>query len=93
MSACTCVGVAMGSYANQETVITPWGRRVGIDRCILPDLRALWAAGVRTIESCCGHGLARGYIAVPPEHERAMIARGFTIDERTASKGCFLWPR
>lgn len=31
---------------------------VGItaDKCIVDDLKAIWAEGVRTVCSCCGHG-------------------------------------
>ena len=62
---CTCVGVEFGTHANQETVTTPSGKVVGIDRCILSDVRNLWDIGLSTIVSCCGQGKAPGYIAVP----------------------------
>ena len=74
---CTCKGVAMGSYANQDVRITPEGKRAGIDRCILPAIEYLWSQGIETIESCCGHGLAKGYIAVQPGQENMMIALGY----------------
>ena len=74
---CACANVPMGSYANQARVVTPWGDAVGIDRCILAEIRVLWAADIRTIESCCGHGTAPGYIAVTPECEGAMEALGY----------------
>ena len=74
---CTCENVPMGSYANQEAVLLPWGGVAGIDRCILPDVRALWARGIRTIESCCGHGIVSGYIAVRAGDEPAMEAMGY----------------
>lgn len=87
---CTCHGVEMGSYAGQEAVETPWGEIAGIDRCILPDVTRLWALGIRTIESCCGHGRASGYIAVRPEHDDRMVALGFARDPR--AQHVFAWP-
>lgn len=89
---CSCVNVSPGSYANQELVDLPWGGQAGVDRCILPDVRELWAAGVRTIESCCGHGRGVGYIAAPG-YEEAMVAAGYKPDTRTEAPGCFQWPR
>lgn len=99
---CHCQGVEPGTYANQEPRLLPFAtprfpvagtKPVYIDRCVLPDVEALWSAGIETIESCCGHGRTEGYIAVPVEHEQAMLALGYARDERTKAPGCFLWPR
>lgn len=38
------------------------GRRVEIDRCIAPIVKALNDAGIETAESCCGHGEVEGHI-------------------------------
>ena len=35
---------------------------VGIDACIAPLIRALQAAGIDTVASCCGHGKTLGRI-------------------------------
>lgn len=77
---CRCVNVQMGSYANQDVLTPPWGGRVGIDRCVRAEVESLWATGIRTLESCCGHNKASGYIAVIQEHEPAMEARGYQRD-------------
>lgn len=90
---CTCRNVGIGTYANQEPVTTPTGKLVGIDRCILNDVRQLWHEGVETIESCCGHGQTTGYIAVASAHHRAMLDRGWTPDPRVSSRGIFQWPQ
>jgi hypothetical protein len=90
---CKCRGVGMGTYANQETVTTPAGKIVGIDRCLLNDVRKLWADGIETIESCCGHGQTAGYIAVPLAHHATMTAQGWTLDQRANCAGIFTWPR
>lgn len=88
---CTCANVAMGSYANQETVTTPVGHPAGIDRCILPSVRELWAAGIVTLESCCGHGMVDGYIAVPDRHRPAMEAAGYQPHPKAPH--VYLWPK
>lgn len=73
----------MGSYSNTETVVTPWNysngrpKWVAIDRCVLKEVQWLWANGVRTLESCCGHGQVDGYIAVYPEYIRRMHELGY----------------
>lgn len=98
--ACSCENVAMGSYANQELRSLPFsdsayqdgGRVVGIDRCILPTVEFLWELGIETIESCCGHGKATGYVAVVPHHGKVMKALGFDPDDRTTAPGVFMWP-
>lgn len=75
---CACQNVPMGSYANQVALRPPWSDQLaGIDLCIADEILALWAAGVRTIESCCGHNQVKGYIAVPPEYEWLMEALGY----------------
>lgn len=75
---CSCVDIPMGSYANQDALTPPWGGRVvGIDRCVRAEVEGLWAAGIRTLESCCGHNKMPGYIAVILEDEPAMEARGY----------------
>lgn len=35
-----------------------------MDKCIVPAVKALWAAGIRTIGCCCGHGSKHGVISL-----------------------------
>ena len=35
-----------------------------LDKCIVPAVRALWNAGIRTIGCCCGHGSRHGVISL-----------------------------
>lgn len=90
---CTCENVAFGAYEACELVDLPWGGQAGIDRCVLPDVRDLWAGGIRTIESCCGHNRTAGYVAVRYEDMAAMLARGWKRDPRTEALNIFLWPK
>lgn len=81
---CSCVDIPMGSYANQEQVQLPWSWTdpdwVGIDRCILDEIEGLWRIGVMTIESCCGHNVTPGYIAVRAADIPLMHGLGYKID-------------
>lgn len=89
---CTCQGVAMGSYSNQDALTPPWGGRVvGIDRCIRPEIERLWALGVRTVESCCGHQVTTGYIIARPEFDSLMEDSGYRRDP--CAPHAFIWPR
>jgi hypothetical protein len=82
---CTCENVAVGTYANQETLVLPRlsGRKriAGIDRCIIPLITSLWRMGIETIESCCGHGHVDGYVAVDYESIDKMRQVGFELIE------------
>ncbi len=66
-----------------KAIITePQDENVGIeiDRCILPDLKILWAHEIRTECSCCGHGNAgAAFICVIAED--ADKARSLGYDE------------
>lgn len=48
------------------------------DRCIVPELRALWTLGVETLCSCYGHGMdEKAYIRVKPEWAPLMLKMGY----------------
>src|SRR3990167_225800 len=50
---------------HAEYGIDEQGRRCfAIDSCIVPALEALWAAGIKTVGSCCGHGSGTGVIGL-----------------------------
>lgn len=82
---CKCVNVKIGSYVNQTVLDYPdwfWIEsslklKAGIDNCILEEIKSLWANGIQTVESCCGHNKALGYIAVLPEHVQRMLDLGY----------------
>jgi hypothetical protein len=67
----------MGSYKNQSTVTTPQGKLVGIDNCILDEVKGLWEFEIVTVESCCGHNVTEGYIAVDDKSIWKMRAMGY----------------
>lgn len=74
---CSCVGVEIGSYANQVELPTPlhmlslgalgcyeFRPTTCVDSCLAPLVQALWAAGVVTTVCCCGHNKRQGYIGI-----------------------------
>lgn len=54
---------APGEYACQVPMAIN-GRRQDIDFCVADIVAALNAANIRTVASCCGHGMQRATIAL-----------------------------
>ena len=42
--------------------VTVNGRKVKIDKCLVPIIKGLNSEGIMTVESCCGHGETEGHI-------------------------------
>lgn len=60
-----------------------------IEGCLLPELTALWNAGIETRCSCCGHGIPEhAHIVVRPEYRQAMIEQGYEEIPATWEGGC-----
>lgn len=51
-------------------------RKVKIDACIAPIVKALNDAGIKTRQSCCGHGKGPGSIDLADGRELVVMARG-----------------
>jgi hypothetical protein len=83
---CTCENVSPGDYTNQEVLTVPWPdgkkRKAGVDRCILSLIMALWSMGIKTKESCCGHGKRDGFVSVDYDSIASMKKLGFQLDPR-----------
>lgn len=47
------------------------------DTCLQPELHDLWSVGVKTIGSCCGHGILVPYIQVAPQYVQKMHELGY----------------
>jgi len=74
----------MGSYSNQTTLVYPdWFkskhkiRVVGIDNCIVGEIKDLWNKGIQTTASCCGHNTSPGIISVLPKYVEKMKKLGY----------------
>lgn len=70
----------MCNARSEVLVETRVGER-GIDACIVPLVKALNAAGLTTIASCCGHGHRPGNIVLDDGRE-IIIARDFDEGRR-----------
>ena len=55
-----------------------------IDRCLLPELRAMWEQGIQTVCCCCGHGETEAYIRVKGEYAGTMREMGYEECEHHA---------
>ena len=86
---CNCRNVEFGTY---EVAIPVWYDRkkkvVQIDSCIALEVVQLWDKGIDTLESCCGHNKAAGYIAVNDYDCINMLNLGYIAIAR--KKGCFM---
>lgn len=48
-------------------------RSVSLDRCLVPAIKAIWAAGFETLGCCCGHDKEPPNVVVPEGHTREDI--------------------
>lgn len=88
-----------GVFQNSNKILTvmpdEWetarrSRFFSIDSCLASELNMLWKKGVRTQESCCGHGKGLSYIAVDEKSIPIMESLGYTYDyTRPRSWGIF----
>ena len=82
---CKCVNIKFGTYERKTGMVAPWvdergfPKLVYIDTCLVQEIAELWAKGIRTIECCCGHNSAMGYIAVEERDVDKMVALGYTV--------------
>ena len=81
---CYCKNIEMGSYDSQ---IPMWydarKKVVGIDVCLALEIKQLWDRGINTVECCCGHNKAPGYIICEDYDMEAMyqLDYEFTINK------------
>lgn len=62
------------------------------DRCLETELMKLNNEGIKTIGSCCGHGVLNGFIQVSPDSLEAMKEKGYEqlpIDKNGNGEWCF----
>ena len=83
---CKCINVEIQSYDNQTVLEYPeWFesskeiRSAGIDNCLLEEIKSLWKSGIQTVESCCGHNKAEGYISVLERDAGHMLRLGYEL--------------
>lgn len=75
-----------GTHAGNVNLVAPdWLKEsypngVCIDVCIALEITNLWNAGVKTLNSCCGHGATAASIVVADESINEMIELGYQLD-------------
>ncbi len=66
-----------------------WHREtICVDRCIIPQIEALWAAGVKTLGCCCGHGKTSPSIVINENSTAEEVATAVRVLEATDTR---LW--
>ena len=56
----------MCEWQEDLRVITVGSETLAVDGCIADEIVLLNGRGIRTINSCCGHGYQQGYINILP---------------------------
>ena len=74
---CHCIGVDFGTYEQTVSMKTYDGKWVCIDLCIASEIAYLWHNGVKTLNSCCGHGKAMPSVIVDTDDYRKMDLLGY----------------
>jgi len=76
-ASCLCEGVEFQTYDAAVSMKTPEGKWVCIDVCIATEVGRLWLNGVKTLNSCCGHGKMRPWVIIAPGCEVWMREHGY----------------
>lgn len=85
---CKCKDVKMGSYKNQTILDTPrcilnkysnYPKTIGIDNCILDEIRFLWSNDIITLGSCCGHNIVNSMVNVDDACISKMKELGYSV--------------
>jgi len=58
--------------------VTRNGGWVSIDICICQEMAELWAMGIKTLNSCCGHNKVLPSVIVEPEDAKRMEELGYS---------------
>lgn len=67
----------MNTQTGSKSKIEYKNYPIGIDSCIVDEIRELWSKGIRTCGCCCGHGYNLGYIEVEDEDIEKMEQMGY----------------
>ncbi len=78
---CNCKNIRGASKeAFDQMVQLPYqGKTVSIDPCIVDEIKSLWAVGIHTLGSCCGHNNHEGTICVHERDVFEMIELGYEL--------------
>lgn len=62
-----------------------------IDACIAPLVHRLNQQGVRTTNSCCGHGQYQGTILIDDASYERAVALGYNVNPEQVADNEYLW--
>jgi len=66
----------------EQVVTYPFtGNQVAVDACLVDRLQTLWALGIETSGSCCGHGQRPASVVVDLEPLLAVLGPAVAIKE------------
>jgi hypothetical protein len=90
MTGCTCINIDFGTYERTVGMRCPLIERndgwVCIDICIARAIAEMWALGIKTLNSCCGHGKLKPTVIVAPEAVRMAWMHGYRMVPATAKE-------
>ena len=58
-------------------------RQVSIDECIVPQIQALWEAGIQTLGCCCGHGKRECDVILAGSFDPRDVSKAYDILKAT----------
>lgn len=64
---CNCHSYNWDIGETPEVVLTHYGKSICIDACITEEIKSLWAKGIETVGSCCGHNRKRPSVILASE--------------------------
>ena len=53
--------------------------QICIDECIVPQIKALWAAGISTLGCCCGHNKRECEVILPGHFDPTDVSKAYNI--------------
>jgi hypothetical protein len=66
---CTCHSYNWDIGETPEVVVMHHGKSICLDACIADEIQYLWAKGIETLGSCCGHNRERPSVILSGEME------------------------
>jgi hypothetical protein len=105
-----CKDAPFGSYMNHISVDLPphmqeyrrmlnpdcCDKQISVDECIADELKEIWAEGITTTGSCCGHFRYAGEVFVIEKDIEKMEQLGYKHQVnpmRPKDKDCFYWKK
>lgn len=83
MTGCNCINVEFGTYERTVGMKCPFIETndgwVCIDICIARAIAEMWALGIKTLNSCCGHGKLEPTVIVDMKNVKHAWIHGYRM--------------